>query len=124
MRLNQYRTPAGEASTYKNIPIQFLDYPVIKRLKKTHHIRIKFRGPRPDSEYHTTKKNATSFAIYIDCTIEVYKRQQAIKKLAAVFAKDVVAANKALGFDSFNDQVTICKNAIGDALWNENYNNR
>tara|TARA_R110000772_G_C13019956_1_gene410445 strand:+ start:38 stop:424 length:387 start_codon:yes stop_codon:yes gene_type:complete len=118
MRLKQYRSPDDEASTYKNIPMCLLNDSAIKRLKKTHKIRIKFRGPRCGM-YTTMKKDAISFTIYIDCTMEAYKRQQAVRKLADQFARDIFKVSGKLPFDSFSSMKKIAEIALDDAMFRE-----
>lgn len=75
LNLKPYRTSGKEYATYKNIPIQFLE--VVQHDLKTakdrgmlgqcYRIRYRFRGPRIGTDKrHTLRKDAHSFAVYID----------------------------------------------------------
>jgi len=65
----QYRSPSSETSVIKNVPIQHL----IKARQEVRdafpgqRIVARFRGPRWDSmALYCTKKNARTFAVYVD----------------------------------------------------------
>ena len=67
--VNQFLSPAEETSFVKGCPLDRLDEirSIIKRVANGRNIRTKYRGPRYDSQRGTClKKNARSFAIYID----------------------------------------------------------
>jgi hypothetical protein len=65
----QYKSPANETSLIKNVPIEHL-------IKARHEVRnafpgqrivARFRGPRRDTmALYCMKKNARTFAIYVD----------------------------------------------------------
>ena len=67
--MTQYCSPATEASVIKNVPIEHL----VKARQEVRdafpgrRVIARFRGPRSDSmALHCTKKNARTFAIYVD----------------------------------------------------------
>lgn len=63
--LDQYRSPEGETSIWKWIPIAYLDQ-VRDALKSAGRFRAVYRGPR--GRYHdqamTWKKDAVAFTVY------------------------------------------------------------
>ena len=65
--LGQYVSPLGEASTFKDIPIQYLDR--TKRLLRSvgYSARIVYRGPRGHfrDQASTWKQDADRFAVYV-----------------------------------------------------------
>ena len=65
----QYRSPSSETSVIKNVPIEHL----VKARQEVRdafpgqRIVARFRGPRRDSmALYCMKKNARTFAIYVD----------------------------------------------------------
>jgi hypothetical protein len=67
--ITQHRSPTSEASVIKNVPIEHL----VKARQEVRdafpgkRVIARFRGPRFDSmALHCTKKNARTFAIYVD----------------------------------------------------------
>jgi hypothetical protein len=65
----QYRSPANETSVIKNVPIEHLvrARSEVRNAFPGRRIVARFRGPRRDSmALYCTKKNARTFAIYID----------------------------------------------------------
>jgi hypothetical protein len=64
--LGQYISPGGEASTFKQIPIQQLDR--TKRLLKQlgYRARVVYRGPRTNQidPSFTRKEDAVAFTVY------------------------------------------------------------
>ena len=56
-----YRTPI---SVFANIPIEHRYHPRVLAYLKRNPSRIRYRGPRPSSDYNTLKKDATAFSIY------------------------------------------------------------
>lgn len=63
----QYRSPAGEASVVKGVPVS-LQSAMIADLRSTYptkKFRVRFRGPRYDPlRCHCLKKDAKNFAVY------------------------------------------------------------
>jgi hypothetical protein len=67
--VNQFLSPTDEASFVKDCPLDRLEEirSIVRRVANGRTIRTKYRGPRYDSMRLTClKKNARSFAIYID----------------------------------------------------------
>lgn len=65
----QYCSPADETSVIKNVPIEHLVRArfEVRNAFPGRRIVARFRGPRRDSmALYCTKKNARTFAIYID----------------------------------------------------------
>jgi hypothetical protein len=65
----QYRSPANETSVIKNVPIEHLvrARSEVRDAFPGRRITTRFRGPRRDTmALYCTKKNARTFAIYID----------------------------------------------------------
>ena len=65
----QYRSPADETSVIKNVPIVHLvrARSEVRNAFPGRRIVARFRGPRRDSmALYCTKKNARTFAIYIN----------------------------------------------------------
>ena len=65
----QYRSPNSEASLIKNVPIKHLDQArsEVRDTFPGHRVVTRFRGPRYDSmALYCTKKNARTFAIYLN----------------------------------------------------------
>jgi hypothetical protein len=67
--ITQHCSPASEASVIKNVPIEHL----VKARQEVRdafpgkRVIARFRGPRYDSmALHCTKKNARTFAVYVD----------------------------------------------------------
>jgi hypothetical protein len=64
----QYRSPAGEASVIKNVPIKHLVQARAEMRDAFPGRRVvaRFRGPRRDSmALYCTKQDARTFAIYV-----------------------------------------------------------
>jgi len=65
----QYKSPANETSLIKNVPIEHLinARQEVRDAFPDRRIVARFRGPRYDGmALYCTKKNARTFAIYID----------------------------------------------------------
>lgn len=65
----QYRSPANETSVIKNVPIEHLvrARSEVRDAFPGRRIVARFRGPRRDTmALYCTKKNARTFAIYIN----------------------------------------------------------
>jgi hypothetical protein len=65
----QYRSPANETSVIKNVPIEHLvkARQEVRDAFPSKRIIARFRGPRKDCmALYCTRKNAKTFAIYID----------------------------------------------------------
>ena len=64
--LKQYRSPRGESSWFKDIPIEQLDYVVSLMSKLNTRSRIVYRGPRKRhyAQASTWKQDANRFAVY------------------------------------------------------------
>jgi hypothetical protein len=65
----QYRSPSNETSVIKSVPIEYLinARQEVRDAFPGRRIVARFRGPRRDSmALYCTKKNARTFAIYID----------------------------------------------------------
>lgn len=61
--LQQYKAPANERATYKNIPI--MELKAVQTALKGQGFRYIFRGPRVyNSDGSTRKKNAWGFSVY------------------------------------------------------------
>lgn len=67
--ITRYRSPPTEISVIKNVPIDFLIQARVEVRDAFPGRRIiaRFRGPRYDSmASHCLKKNAHTFAVYVD----------------------------------------------------------
>ena len=58
----KYASPDNETSIAKGIPLKYEDD--IKKLWSG-KFRIRYRGPRPHSNYDTRKENAECFSVYV-----------------------------------------------------------
>ena len=65
----QYRSPSNETSVIKSVPIEYLinARQEVRDAFPGRRIVARFRGPRRDTMgLYCTKKNARTFAIYVD----------------------------------------------------------
>lgn len=63
--LAQYKSPEGEASIWKSIPMEYLDQ-VREALKSVGQFRAVYRGPRTRHvcQHTTWKQDAVAFTVY------------------------------------------------------------
>ena len=67
-RLEQYRSPVGETSVYKGVPMRYLETVQTLASFEGVRIRVRYRGPRAGNggcQAHCLKVFATSFAVYL-----------------------------------------------------------
>ena len=71
--MDHYKSPDSERSMYKNIPMTLRHHPFVKGMMAV-GCRVRYRGPRMGSTYHTLKLDATRFSIYPPSPIREYSR--------------------------------------------------
>ena len=71
--MDHYKSPVSERSMYKNIPMTLRHHPFVKGMMAV-GCRVRYRGPRAQSGYHTLKADATRFSIYPPSQIREYWR--------------------------------------------------
>jgi len=66
--MDKYASPKNEFSLIKGIPPLWTKQTseAVRQMHPGHHVRIRYRGSRPNESAHTLKKNANSFSVYLD----------------------------------------------------------
>ena len=67
--ISHYRSPGNEKSVIKNVPIEHLIHArqEVRDAYPGQRVVARFRGPRYDGmALHCTKRNARTFAVYVD----------------------------------------------------------
>ncbi len=71
---NTFKSPHGERSMFKNIPMSHRDHPFVQGMTAV-GCRIRYRGPREHGGYHTLRERATPFSIYPPSQIREWSRE-------------------------------------------------
>lgn len=71
---NTFKSPHGERSMFKNIPMSHRDHPFVQGMTAV-GCRIRYRGPREHGGYHTLRERATHFSIYPPSQIREWSRE-------------------------------------------------